>query len=699
MAPARDLFLFGMASVYVFAFTSLYTQIPGLYGPSGLLPVDKALPPRSSQTPWYRQLMSYPSLVLFHEAVQLPPHRVMELCCLGGAVIALLMIAFRVMRCSLMFLFLWALYLSVYKVGRTFLWFQWDILLLEAGFLTILVAPFNLNWKKPGISCHTNITMWLVKWLLFRLMFASGVVKLASHCPTWWGLTALDYHYESQCIPTPLSWYAHQLPDWLQKLSVVGTYFVEIVVPLMFFLPLRGVRIFSFLSQVLLQLAIIATGNYNFFNLLTITLCFSLLESGSSDDDKSSIHRPPLRRLCNSVFGGMGWFVCGTVKILLCLTFVGYFVALTVYYFNIRVDSKLWALTSNVVFSKEEFTYIVEVLTPLAAIVATLSLVWEIIKALLSCLWQEGLGNKLFSLLQTVLIVGVVVPLFAVTMVSHGAVDRKFAATIPGEVSSLKTTLDTFSITSSYGLFRRMTGVGGRPELIIEGSNNEKKDQWKEYDFLYKPGSTGGAPSFVAPHQPRLDWQMWFAALGSYQHNPWLVHLVYRLLIGQKEVLQLMAEPPFVKPPRFIRARLYHYRFTQLNPERSISNQTKQWWRREFKQEYLFSLSWDNQGLQDYLHKQNFLPELNHTYPPTNLASLLSYVRQLTDQHRPPWILWGMFTTSALLALTVALLFPDRKVVPQQVRAPTPTERVSKATPGLGVRARRRGGRRKEKGQ
>ena len=697
MAPARDLFLFGMASIYVFAFTSLYTQIPGLYGPSGLLPVDKALPSGSKQAPWYRQLMSFPSLVLFHEAVQLPPHRVMELCSLVGALLALFMIAFRAMRCSLMFVFLWALYLSVYKVGQTFMWFQWDILLLEAGFLAILVAPFNLTWKKPGVSCHTNVIMWLVKWLLFRLMFASGVVKLASHCPTWWELTALNYHYESQCIPTPLAWYAHQLPEWLQKLSVVGTYFIEIVVPLMFFLPLRSVRIFSFLSQVLLQLAIIATGNYNFFNLLAITLSFSLLDSESSNNAKSSTRRSLLHRLFNRVFGGVGWFVCGTVKTLLFLTVVGYLIALTVYFFNIRVDSKSWTLTSNVAFSKEEFTYAVEVLTPLAAIVAALSLVWEIIKAALSCLWQQGLRNKVWSLLQTVLVMGIVVPLFAVTMVSHGAVDRKFAATIPGDVSSLESTLDTFAITSSYGLFRRMTGVDGRLELIIEGSDDEKKDQWKEYDFLYKPGSTNGTPSFVAPHQPRLDWQMWFAALGSYQRNPWLVHLVYRLLIGQKEVLKLMADPPFAKPPRFIRARLYHYHFTPFNPERSVFNQTKQWWRRELKQEYLFSLSWDNQGLQDYLHKQNFLPELNHTYPPTNLASLLSYVRQLTDQHRPPWILWGTFTTGVLLALTMALLFPDRKIVPQQPRAPLPTEGTSKTTPGLGGRARRRSGKRKEK--
>ena len=86
-------------------------------------------------------------------------------------------------------------------------------------------------------------------------------------------------------------------------------------------------------------------------------------------------------------------------------------------------------------------------------------------------------------------------------------------------------------LVSSYGLFRRMTGVGGRPEVIIEGSMSET-GPWKEFEFLYKPGDLTTAPRFCLPHQPRLDWQMWFAALGHYQHNPWIISLAYRILQG-----------------------------------------------------------------------------------------------------------------------------------------------------------------------
>jgi hypothetical protein len=149
---------------------------------------------------------------------------------------------------SLVMLTMWALYYSVVDVGSTFMHFQWDILLLEAGFLAVLVAPFRGSATKP--NAKDNLAMWLVRWLLFRLMFASGLVKLQSNCPEWWGLSALNWHYESQCIPTPLSWFVHHLPNWAHQVAVLGTYFIEIAVPFLFFSPVRGHRIFAFYCQV-----------------------------------------------------------------------------------------------------------------------------------------------------------------------------------------------------------------------------------------------------------------------------------------------------------------------------------------------------------------------------------------------------------------------------------------------------------------
>ena len=127
--------------------------------------------------------------------------------------------------------------------------FQWDILLLEKGFLTALSAPLHLPLLLET-GGHNVLTYWLVRWLIFRLMFASGVVKLTSGCPKWWSLTALDIHFESQCIPTPIAWFAHHFPQPLLRLSVVMTYVIEIVIPFLFFIPIKNLRIFSFAMQV-----------------------------------------------------------------------------------------------------------------------------------------------------------------------------------------------------------------------------------------------------------------------------------------------------------------------------------------------------------------------------------------------------------------------------------------------------------------
>ncbi|MEQ2174858.1 Lipase maturation factor 2 [Goodea atripinnis] len=249
-----------MALIYMVAFVSLYVQIPGLYGNDGLLPARWQL--RYTGKPLLDQLLSSPTLLWLGPHLGLDTQTAMELLCLTGAALSLAAMLVEALRDSLVFFCLWALYLSM------------DNLLLETGFLCILVAPLTSVRGSRAVREHDRVTFWLIRWLLFRLMFASGVVKLTSRCPTWWGLTALTYHYETQCIPTPLAWFAHQLPVWWHKLSVVGTFVIEIPVPLLFFSPLRRLRLGAFYLQVL----IIVSGNYNVFNLLTLTLCLSLLD-------------------------------------------------------------------------------------------------------------------------------------------------------------------------------------------------------------------------------------------------------------------------------------------------------------------------------------------------------------------------------------------------------------------------------------
>ena len=170
---------------------------------------------------------------------------------------------------------LFVLYLSVDSIGQAFYSFQWDALLLEVGFAAFLVAP--AGWRPSYGTPPSTISVWVFRFLLFRLMFESGLVKLLSRDLAWRDLTALNYHYYTQPLPTPVAWYAHQLPSLIQKISVSSVFAVELIVPFLFLAP-RRFRVIGAWMTIAFQLLIALTGNYTFFNLLTILLCVFLFD-------------------------------------------------------------------------------------------------------------------------------------------------------------------------------------------------------------------------------------------------------------------------------------------------------------------------------------------------------------------------------------------------------------------------------------
>nr|XP_034983481.1 LOW QUALITY PROTEIN: lipase maturation factor 2 [Zootoca vivipara] len=521
---ARQLFLRGLAAVYVAAFASLYVQIPGLYGKDGILPARKVL--RFTGKGFWEQLRDSPTLLWLGPRLGLDTEQGLELLCLLGTLLSFGALILEPLRDSLVFLALWAFYLSIYQVGQVFLYFQWDSLLLETGFLAVLVAPLHLlKWRTTAWRAHDGVTFWLLRWLLFRLMFASGVVKLTSRCPTWWGLTALTYHYETQCIPTPASWFAHQLPVWFQKFSVVATYVIEIAIPALFFAPLRRLRLFAFYSQVVLQLLIIATGNYNFFNFLTIVLSFSLLDDEhlgmwlGHGRKKAAAAWPPSLASVMSLLSELGAY--------------GLLVYWTALYFDLKVNWEKKLIESKAAFTYHEFMLWLRMVTlPLAAI-GLASLVWEILQAGYRSACTRGFFWKLWSATQWAIFATAALGMFTISLVPFTYIEYESNGKLWPSVHQLFSAVDRYQLANSYGLFRRMTGVSGRPEVVLEGSYD--KEKWTEIEFMYKPGNVSAAPPLVTPHQPRLDWQMWFAALAPQAHSPWFTGFVYRLLQGKKE--------------------------------------------------------------------------------------------------------------------------------------------------------------------
>ena len=275
---ARRWFLRSLGCVYLIAFVSLWMQVDGLIGEHGILPVAEYLPAAREHLGDKAPFL-LPTLCWLSSS-----DAFLHFLCGAGAVISVLLIAGFLPVVSLILLFV--LYLSLTIAGQTFLSFQWDILLLEAGFLAIFFAPvrWRLGWDRDAPV--SRVGHFLLKLLLFKLMLMSGVVKLTSGDDSWgwvdnsfhWSaLTALDYHYWSQPLPTIFAWWADKSPEWFKHFSVAFCLFVEIIVPLFIWAP-RRLRLIACGLLIFLQLAIAITGNYCFFNLLTIALCLLLID-------------------------------------------------------------------------------------------------------------------------------------------------------------------------------------------------------------------------------------------------------------------------------------------------------------------------------------------------------------------------------------------------------------------------------------
>ena len=473
-----------IALVYLLAFSSLAVQILGLIGASGILPAQTYLDAiRTHTDSSVGRVLIAPTLSWIAAS-----DASLKAQCVGGVALSVLLLVG--VAPLVVTPLLWLLYLSIAVVGQGFLAYQWDALLLEAGFLAIFIAPAVRFDRLHRAAEPNTIGVWLFKWLLARLMLASGAIKLTSGDPTWSSLTALAFHYETQPLPTPLAWYAHHLPLWFHKATTAATLAIELVAPLLMLGP-RRLRLTAAALIVGLQVMIALTGNYAFFGLLTASLCVFLL-----DDD---VLARAMRKAAPAAM---------------------------------RVRGQGDPRTSISASARKA--------TPALVIVA-----------------------------------------IATLPISFFATSRALGLDLPRPrvVTAIAQYTAPFLIANSYGLFAVMTT--SRPELVVEGSMDGKA--WLPYEFKFKPGDPRRRPPWVAPHQPRLDWDLWFAALDSYEANPWVGRFLVRLLEGSPEVLDLVTSAPWGStPPRYVRIVRYRYRFAS----RTDRATTGAWWTRELTDEY-----------------------------------------------------------------------------------------------------------------
>jgi len=470
---SRWLFLRLLGAVFLVAFVSIWVQLAGLIGRRGILPAADFLEGVGERLG--RGRLRWVPTVFWLDARD----RTLHLACGAGVVLALLLTVG--IAPPLCLAGLWVLYLSLVIVGQEFLAFQWDVLLVEMALLAILVAPWSFSPRAQAAVPAVGLV--LTWWLLFRLMFQSGIVKLTSGDPAWRDLSALDYHWWTQPLPTWIGWWAHQTPRWFKRAAVLGTFVLEIGFPLLIFGP-RSLRLVGCGGILLMQVLIMATGNYTFFNVLTIALAVLLID--------------------DAVWAALGW--CPNPEG--CAPGAGAAMALGPELLGLLVAGPVLAVS----------------------------------------------GARLWRSLRP-----------------QASLPRGFRRVIGW--------IEPFRVVNSYGLFRVMTT--SRPEIEVQGSRDGR--EWQTYHFRWKPDEPERRPRFVEPHQPRLDWQMWFAALSGFHRAPWFARFLTRLLEGSPAVLRLLRTNPFGdEPPRFVRARLWDYRFASI-AERW---RTGRWWTRTLSGEF-----------------------------------------------------------------------------------------------------------------
>ncbi|CAN8000073.1 unnamed protein product [Ixodes pacificus] len=489
----RIVLLRSLGLVYAIAFLVALNQNKYLIGRKGLLPAHLFLREvkRYAGGVNAQAVFQVPTLLWFFE--HMGTDSFLDGVASLGFLLALGVMVTGAANALAMFL-LWALYHSIVNIGQQ--WYiplsgvhfslceGWESQLLETGFLAIFFCPL-VTWKQlPRCTPPPRVVVWAYRWLLFRIMLGAGLIKIRGD-KCWMQLTCMNYHYETQPVPSPVSYCLHQSPAVIHAMEVLGNHFIELIVPWFLFFT-RPFRLACGTVQFLFQVILIISGNLSFLNWLTI------LPSIAYFDDAA------LKRL----------------------------------------------------FSEK---------TSLAA----------------SALASDSFSGKLKSSKArsiTNLALGLCLAFLSVPVVAN----------LVSPHQRMNTSFEPLRLVNTYGAFGSITKR--RTEVILQGTYSEnpynKSAVWEEYEFFCKPGNVFQRPCLITPYHYRLDWLMWFAAFQSYEQNPWLIHLVAKLLGNEKEATALIRKNPFAHkdPPRFIRAEHYRYQYARFG---SPEARAGQWWIRE----------------------------------------------------------------------------------------------------------------------
>lgn len=518
----RIFFLRCLAGIYVVAFTVAYMQNKQLIGDRGLLPLRSFMEQVASHYPTPFEKFTAAPTVFWLVSWG-NVDWVLDAVSLSGVLLAMFVLVTGAANTLAMFT-LWVLYHSLVAVGQRWYGFGWESQLLETGFLAMWMVPL-FQWRAVPRDFPTP---WVViigfRWLIIRLILGAGLIKVrGDQC--WRDLTCMEYFYETQPVPNPASYFMHQLPPTAHAVETLTNHFVELVVPalILVLFPFRRARIATGFFQIAFQVILICTGNLSFLNWLTIL--------------------PSIFFFDDAFLDGFGVLFDGKV--------VNRVLSME------REERRLRQEGGEKLDNDEDWLGLRGRVTGLRRMSFA---------GMVRCAVHLALGCLLAFLNYPILL----------NMASSQQI--------------MNTSYDPLRLVNTYGAFGSVTKE--RTEIVLVGLNVTSSQtaagdhQWLEYEFHCKPGDVSRRPCVISPYHYRLDWLMWFAAFQDYQSNPWLLHLMGKLLNSPAEVDALIAHNPFPldQPPVAMKALLYRYSFT---PICSAEANAGAWWHRELVREYV----------------------------------------------------------------------------------------------------------------
>ncbi|MEJ7602963.1 MAG: lipase maturation factor family protein [Kofleriaceae bacterium] len=542
----RWLMLRLLGLIYVFAFAGIVFQGPALFGERGLTPMAGYVDQLHARGVGF---LAEPSV--FHWGAS---DTALYAWAIVGLVLSLVVLAGYANLVIL--LVLWLVYGSFVRMGGLWFSFGWEIQILETTVLAaFLVHPFDprpLRARAPPV-----VAIVLMRWLTFRIMLGAGLIKLRG-AACWTELSCLDAHFETQPIPTPLSTVFHHLPSPVLAVGVALNHLVEVVLPWFVFGP-RTMRLFAGLGLALFQLILIVSGNLAFLNWLTLVPILACLD----DDFVLRVTPGRLRRWLEARLSP------GDPR-------DGKQLAIA---FGV-------ALGAIVLFGPLFGTLAAGTQVILAIVLggAVVGLAWWFRAAIVSA------GARLDG---HQLAVGCLTALIAINSVP-------VVANLASPRQRMIQSYDRLDLVNSYGLFGSVTLT--RHELVIEGTLDLDPfaGEWKAYELPCQPGPLDRRPCILGPYHRRLDWVIWFAAMSPEPRgDPWIWHLVWKLLDGDTGVRELLARDPFDgKQPAFVRIRRFRYHLEPVGADT--------YWTRDSEELWLPPIALSSPGFVEVLGKRGW---------------------------------------------------------------------------------------------